>query len=83
MAVAQQQMNDYATANVDLDTTLTATGGETDRYKVVQTFVHSGHYHCQHDCRKPTQKTITIQVTPRALTPRDQTAVQRVFVALH
>jgi Tfp pilus assembly protein PilV len=80
MAVAQQQMERLRNAKfADLDTTLTATGGANKTvtsgersYSVVTTIVNtiSGN---------STQKTITIQVTPKGTNTTGSTSVQRVF----
>lgn len=80
MAVAQQQMERLrSTRFADLNTTVTATGGADktvtsgDRsYSVVTTVVDTV-------AGNTTQKTITVQVTPRSTNTTGLTAVQRVF----
>lgn len=80
MAVAQQQMERLRnTKFADLHTKVTATGGADkavtsgDRsYSVVTTVANTV-------AGNTTQKTITVQVTPRSTNTNGLTAVQRVF----
>ena len=80
MAVAQQQMERLRNAKfADLDATLTATGGANKTvtsggrsYTVVTTIVDT-------ITGNSTQKTITIQVTPRGTNTTGLSAVQSVF----
>ena len=80
MAVAQQQMERLRnTTFTNLDATVTSTGGANkivtsgDRsYTVVTTIANTV-------AGNATQKTITVEVTPRSATTGGLTAIQRVF----
>lgn len=80
MSVAQQQMERLRNAKfADLDTTLTATGGANKTvtsggrsYTVVTTIANT-------ITGNSTQKTITIQVTPKGTNTTGLSSVQKVF----